>query len=163
MTRAPFQVLVYPYLRLGEQIEYALFHRADSGIWQAVSGGGEDNETPLQAAQREAFEEAGILPPAEFLCLDTRESVPALQFKDYPTWGEPIYVIPQYCFGVQLSQRRLALSPEHTEAVWLPYAQALGRLHYDGNRTALWELECRLRGQKFPFDDGRASRPGRGT
>ena len=60
MTRAPFQVLIYPYRRIHEDgFEYAVFKRADEGFWQGISGGGEDGESPLEAARREAFEEAG--------------------------------------------------------------------------------------------------------
>jgi ADP-ribose pyrophosphatase YjhB (NUDIX family) len=37
---------------------YAVFKRTDGGCWQGIAGGGEKGETPLQAAQREALEEA---------------------------------------------------------------------------------------------------------
>jgi len=39
------------------------------------------------------------------------------------------------------------LSHEHTQVRWLTYAEAWPLLKYEGNRTALWELECRLRGE----------------
>ena len=72
VTRAPFQVLVYPYRRVDDgAFEYALLRRSDAGYWQAVAGGGEDDETPLEAARREAYEEAGIPPGSPFLQLDT--------------------------------------------------------------------------------------------
>ncbi len=148
MARAPFQVLVYPYCRTQEGgYEYAIFRRADEGFWQGIAGGGEDEETPLQAARREAFEEAGIGPDAEWLRLDTVEPIPVTEFRNSAIWGEGVYVIPQYCFGVKVADRRMALSHEHTEYAWLPYEEAVGRLKYDGNKTALWELEARLRGQ----------------
>jgi dihydroneopterin triphosphate diphosphatase len=68
MTRAPFQVLIYPYRRIQEdRFEYAIFKRADEGFWQGISGGGEDGESPLEAARREAFEEAGLAPDLDFL------------------------------------------------------------------------------------------------
>ena len=61
MARAPFQVLVFPYRYTPEEeIEYAVFFRISpryGGVWQAIAGGGEDDETPLEAAKREAFEE----------------------------------------------------------------------------------------------------------
>jgi dATP pyrophosphohydrolase len=70
MARAPFQVLVYPYLKAGAgRFEYALLKRSDAGYWQAIAGGGEDDETPLEAARREAYEEAGIPGTADFLQL----------------------------------------------------------------------------------------------
>ena len=83
MARAPFQVLVYPYRKTREDgLEYALLKRSDAGYWQGIAGGGEDNETLLEAARREAYEE-----------------------------------------------------------------QAYALAKYDGNKTALWELDRRLRGQ----------------
>jgi dATP pyrophosphohydrolase len=97
MARAPFQVLVYPYRQAGDgEFEYALLQRSDAGWWQAVAGGGEDSETPLEAARREAREEAGIASGADFLQLDTVEPVRVTEFRDSYLWGEKVYVIPQY-------------------------------------------------------------------
>lgn len=148
MARAPFQVLVYPYRRCADgQREYALLKRADQGFWQAIAGGGEDQETPLDAARREAFEEAGIPPSADFLPLDTVEPVPVTEFKDSYLWGEDVYVIPQYCYGVAAQDISIRISAEHTECQWLAYEQARQLLKFDGNKTALWELDKRLRGK----------------
>ena len=58
--RAPFQVLIIPYRRTEDGLRFCVFHRADRDIWQFVSGGGEDDETPPEAALRELFEETGI-------------------------------------------------------------------------------------------------------
>lgn len=148
MPRAPFQVLVYPYRRASDgDWEYALFRRADLGYWQAVAGGGNDRETPLEAARREAFEEAGIPPDADYLRLDAVESIPVTEFRDSHLWGEDVYVIPQACFGVLVQGSRIVLSPEHTEYAWFTYEEAYQLIRYDGNRTALWELDARLRGR----------------
>jgi dATP pyrophosphohydrolase len=148
MTRAPFQVLVYPYRRkLDGQLEFALLKRADAGYWQGIAGGGEDTETPLEAARRETFEESGIPASSEFMPLDTIDSVPVTEFRDSTLWGEDVYVIPQYCFGVHAQDVEIVLSREHTEAGWFSYAEALALIQYDGNRTALWELNQRLKGQ----------------
>ena len=119
------------------------------GNWrgQAIAGGGEDSETPLEAARRESHEEAGISPTAPFLLLQTVEPVPVTEFGDSYLWGEDIYVIPQHCFGVLLPDRAIVLSREHTEYEWLKYRAAYERLRYDGNRTALWELNQRLQGK----------------
>jgi dATP pyrophosphohydrolase len=132
MTRAPFQVLVYPYRQVGDKaFRYALLKRSDLGFWQAITGGGEGSETPLETAGREAFEETGI--------------PPVTAFKDSHVWGEDVYVIPQYCFGVRVEDERLCLSHEHTAYRWLGYEEAQGLLKYDGDKTALWELDRRLR------------------
>ncbi len=147
MARAPFQVLVYPYRRQPGQVEYAIFRRADKGYWQSVAGGGEGAETPLQAARRELWEETGIQAGLPFLQLQTVEPIPVTEFKASPAWGEDLYVIPQYCFGVEVGPAQIRLSGEHVEFAWLGFAEAMHRIHHEGNRTALWELEMRLRGR----------------
>ncbi len=150
MTRAPFNVAVFPYRPSADgSLEYALLRRADAGFWQGVSGGGENDEIPLEAARRETFEETGIPSDAEFLRLDTVEPIPIVEFSfrgDDP-WGENVYVIPQYWFGVRASDRKLVLSHEHTESRWLSYEDADRLLKFDGNKTALWELNQRLKGR----------------
>ncbi|HEY3134886.1 MAG TPA: NUDIX pyrophosphatase [Blastocatellia bacterium] len=148
MARAPFQVLVYPYRKIREDgLEYALLKRSDAGYWQGIAGGGEDNETPLEAARREAYEEAAIPADSDFLQLDTVEHVPVTEFKDSYLWGDDVYVIPQYCFGVLVDHGGIVLSCEHSDCAWLTYEQAYALAKYDGNKTALWELDRRLRGQ----------------
>ena len=147
MVRAPFNVLVYPYLCVGEgRFEYALLRRSDVGWWQGVTGGGEDDETPLQAAQRETFEETGIAPGAPLLRLDTVIYVRVTYFSASRLWGDDLYVIPMYCFGVRAQDRRIVLSHEHSETQWLGYEEAVQLAYFDGNKTALWELDLRLRG-----------------
>lgn len=146
MARAPFQILVYPYHMVdGGQFEYALLRRADANFWQGIAGGGEDNESPLEAAKRETYEESGISPTADFIKLDTTESIPVTEFRDSHLWGESVYVIPQYCFGVSAQNAAVILSHEHVECKWLTYEEALRSLKFDGDKTALWELEKRLK------------------
>ena len=148
MTRAPFQVLVYPYRQVGDdEFKYALLKRSDQGFWQAIAGGGEDGETPLEAARRETYEEADIPPESPFLQLDTVEPIPVTTFKNSYLWGEDVYVVPQYCFGMLVQDERLYLSREHTTYRWLEYDEAHSLLKFDGDKTALWELDKRLSGQ----------------
>ena len=148
MARAPFQVLVYPYRRLNnDRFEYALMKRADDGTWQGVAGGGEDDERPAEAARRETYEESGIPPTSEFMQLESIESVPAIEFRDHFHWGEHIFVIPQYAFGVTGPDLQIRISHEHTEYKWFSYAEAYELIKYDGNKTALWELDQRLKGR----------------
>ncbi|NUQ36440.1 MAG: NUDIX pyrophosphatase [Caldilineales bacterium] len=148
MARAPFQVLVYPYRRKSNgQIEYALMKRSDEGYWQAIAGGGENDEKPLETAKRETYEESGILPTSEFMQLDTIEPVPVIEFRDSHLWGDTVYVIPQYCFGVTAQNIQIAISHEHTEYKWFTYEEAYQLMKFDGNKTALWELDKRLKGK----------------
>jgi dATP pyrophosphohydrolase len=148
MARAPFQVLVFPY-HVGTEsyVQYAMFLRSDeqTEFWQGIAGGGEDDECPLQAARRESFEEAGISENAHYLELQTVNSVPVTAFQNVPHWSRDLYVIPEYCFGVEVQKKDLIISNEHTEYRWLTYARAVELLRFEGNRTALWELDQRLR------------------
>ncbi len=92
MARAPFNVLVYPYRRLAnKEFEYVLLRRSDEGWWQGVAGGGEGNETPLEAAQRETYEETGISSGSPFLQLDTVIPVRVTEFSVSSIWGEDVF------------------------------------------------------------------------
>ena len=149
MGRAPFQVLVFPYRLVPDRaILYAVFQRgpATGGYWQGLAGGGEAGETPLAAARREACEEAGIAPSNAYLALDSCATIPVVNIAGF-LWGAETLVIPEYCFGVQVTDDRCCLSAEHTRFAWLPYREARGRLRWDSNKNALWELDHRLRGR----------------
>jgi dihydroneopterin triphosphate diphosphatase len=137
--RAPFQVLVFPYrVTPDREILYAVFRREQTsgGYWQGIAGGGEAEETILKTAQRETFEESGILPTHEFIQLDTCSSIPVTEFPELKGI-EDLYVIPEYCFGVKVEDPELKLSEEHTEYRWLSYSKASQMLQWDSNKTAL--------------------------
>jgi dATP pyrophosphohydrolase len=148
MARAPLQILVFPYrFAAGGALQFALFRRSDGDgdVWQAVSGGAEDDETPEAAARREMNEEAAIPADAELIALDARASVPAHGFAASALWGPEVYVVPEYAFGVALAaDAQVILSPEHTEHRWLSYDDARALLTWDSNKVALWELNTRL-------------------
>ena len=59
--RAPFQILAIPYRIINGAPLYCVFHRADFDQWQFIAGGGEDDESPVQAARREISEEGGVI------------------------------------------------------------------------------------------------------
>jgi dihydroneopterin triphosphate diphosphatase len=146
MNRAPFQILVFPYKLSPDGILYAVFSRSDYDCWQGIAGGGQDSETPLQAAKRETQQEADIPGHCPFLALDTINSIPVIHFKDSHLWGDHIYVIPEYAFGVEVGSIVIQLSHEHKEYRWVSYEQAENMLKYEGNKIALWELNQRLLG-----------------
>ncbi len=145
MPRAPFQILVLPYRRTANTLEYAVLCRSDYLCWQGIAGGGEDAETPLEVAKREAFEEAGLA-ASHFTPLQSSCTVPVTFFQDDGSWDPALYVIPQHAFGVDCTGQELMLSNEHEAVEWLPCTEASARFTYDSNRTALWELNQRLLG-----------------
>src|ERR1044072_6768781 len=145
MSRAALQVLVIPFhVGINGAPQYLLLQRADENVWQWIAGGGEDDEEPEQAARREALEEAGIPQESCLMRLDSVASIPAIHFADRHLWGDDIYVIPEFSFGVEVHGTEVCLSGEHRACGWLDYETALSRLGWDSNRTALWELHHRL-------------------
>ena len=146
MPRAPFNVLVIAYRVVGETHEYAVLHRADVEMWQFVAGGGEDDETPDQAARRELAEEAGITSD-RWMKLDSFASVPRDAFPGAP-WPDEVYVVPEYCFAVDVGAAEVVLCHEHDCFEWLDYEATRKRLTWDSNRNALWELRERLARQR---------------
>jgi len=142
--RAPFQVLIIPFRRGANGYEFAVLRRSDTGWWQFVAGGGEDDETPVQAAQREISEETGLADRG-LMKPDSCNTVPKDAFADAEAWGPDIYVVPEYCFAVDAGDNELVLSSEHTGLRWVSYDEASRLLKWDSNRNALWELRERLK------------------
>ena len=142
--RAAFQILAIPFQIPAGSPLYCVLHRADFDQWQFIAGGGEDDETPLKAAQRETFEESGAQPD-KWIALKSLAYIPAaiISEKRRQHWPKDTYVIPEYSFGFEWNGE-VNLSNEHTEYVWLPYDEAVKKLKWDSNRTALFELNCRL-------------------
>ena len=94
MARAPFQVVVLPYRRAAPQPEFAVFRRRDAGYWQFIAGGGEGQESPLEAAHREAHEEAGLSLDHALLQLQATASAPVFTYRAASDWPADLYVVP---------------------------------------------------------------------
>ena len=146
MSRAPYNVLVLPYRMTSSVRQYCIFLRRNMGVWQFIAGGGEDAELPLDAARREAFEEASIPQDNDYFELVSSTHVPAFYFSKEAraAWGEDVYVIPVHCFATNATGAEITISHEHAEFRWVDYEQAAELLHFDIDKTALWELESRL-------------------
>ena len=161
--RAPFQILALPYKYQNGIPMYCVLHRSDYDQWQFIAGGGEDKETPKDAAKREIIEEGGVAVD-HIISLKSMCHIPVEIFprRHLYGWSDDMYVIPEYSFGFECTDE-LVLSHEHTELVWLPYKEARERLQWDSNKTALYELNCILSKQpdkcsltaKPPFTQGR--------
>lgn len=151
MARAAYQVLVIPFTLKHDEIKVCLFKRTDMKIWQFIAGGGEEGETPLQSAKREAKEEAQIPMTSKYYSLDTCCSIPAACFgiRNRKNWGDDCFVVPEYCFAVEVNTNRIDISDEHTVYTWLGIDEAFKELYYDSNKTALFELKERIEAFKL--------------
>ena len=141
--RAPFQILAIPY-KLEPILQYCVLHRSDIDQYQFVAGGGEDDEKPIEAAAREIYEETSVK-AANIMSLTSMAYIPAnvISQKHRDLWPHDTIVIPEYTFGFECDSE-IALSSEHTGLEWLTYDEAISRLTWDSNKTALYELNCRL-------------------
>ncbi len=148
--RAPYQALIIPYKISDGEPLFCVFHRSFPDIWQFVSGGGEDDEQPLETAYREVWEETGIK-AKEIIPLVSHAHVPAAFIGPYyrQGWPVPTYVIPEYTFAFE-TDREPVLSEEHTEYRWLPYSEAKALLRFDSNKVAMYEVLCRSKGENVP-------------
>lgn len=142
--REPYQILSIPYRIVDGTPLFCIFRRADSSYWQFIAGGGENGETPIEAAKRETIEELGIDPknikqltcvayvPAEVIAESRRQH-----------WDKNTYVIPEYSFAFECDSDP-TLSNEHTEYQWLTYDEARKLLKRDSNKVAMYEIKTLL-------------------
>lgn len=140
--RLPFQVLVIPFIQENGRYYYAVFKRKDLNIWQFIAGGGENNEKPEETMKREAFEEAGIDKSFEYIRLSSITTIPAVNIRGLQ-WEDTI-MIPEIAFGIELHSRDIKIGSEHYEYLWLNCEDAINKLEYDSNKSAVWELNYRL-------------------
>ncbi len=146
MARAPFQVLTIPFTYEQENILFAIFQRQPSsgGFWQWISGGGEDQESPQEAAIREMNEEANITRDFSLYKLDSSCTIQKDIYKGHEDWGKNCFVVPEYSFAVELLNKKIEISHEHQSYKWVSYEEAMALLEWDSNKTALWELQQRI-------------------
>lgn len=147
--RAPYQVLVIPYKVTNGECEYAIFSRSDMACWQWIAGGGEDfDATIMDSARREAFEEAQIPMSCELMALESMTTIPVEFCAGGFRWGKDVFVVPEHSFAIEITDERLEISSEHKAFKWVTYDEAMKLLKYDSNKSALWELNIRLKRQR---------------
>ncbi len=138
MPRPPFAVLVLPYcVELDGEVSYAVFRGPTRShvAWHALAGHGVRDETPLEAARREAWRIATIPPDAAYLALDPRRAIGA---------DDAAGAVAEHVFAVrvcldEVRPRRRRLRPH-----WVSYEIAEGLLRSDSDVDALRDLRHRL-------------------
>lgn len=142
--RQAYQTLIIPYVFKKGKPMFFIFKRKDFKIWQFVSGGGEDNETPEDTASRELCEEVGVcVPKKRFVRLSSITTIPA-EFVGGVRWGKNVIMIPEIAFAIEV-ESKLQLGEEHSQHKLVTYYEAVSMLKYDSNKSALWELNYRLK------------------
>jgi 8-oxo-dGTP pyrophosphatase MutT (NUDIX family) len=120
--------------------EFLVMRRAPErlGYWSLVSGGVEPDETPLEAAQRELFEEAGLetkvrpLPIA--LSYSLLDDPPAIRARYAPG----IETVTVHAHVVDAPVRwEPTLDAEHDTYEWCDLNEALGLLVYETAKRAV--------------------------
>lgn len=102
----------------------------------------------LGTAKRELYEETGIKDNVVIENLEIVTKIPVVNVVGDFIWGKDVFYSEEYGFSVDISNQEISLSNEHEEYRWVNYNQAQELLKYDSNRSALWELNEKLK-RKF--------------
>ena len=142
--RKPKNVLVFLYRLRNTKIEYCIFYRKKEQFYQGLSGGVEDNEDLVDTLKREVYEETKIK-VNNIMKLDTISSIPGINVNKDFNYKNNIYVVYEYAFGICIDNEKIELSDEHEKYKWVSFDEAIKLLKYDSNKTALFELNERLK------------------
>ena len=144
--RLPKQVLVIPYIIENNNVKYVVFKRKDREVWQFIAGGVEDfDKSVLDGAKREAYEEANLSNDLNYIALEEYTKIPVKNVvKDY-IWGKDIFFVEEFAFAVNIGNEAISISNEHSEFKYLNYEDAMKILRYDSNKSALWELNEKIK------------------
>lgn len=122
------------------KIEYLLLE-ARAGHWSFPKGLIEENEKPEETAKREIKEETGI---ENFTLIPGFKEIQKFFFSakyDYQLqrgWkkGERVFKIVTY-FLIQAKTKKVKLSFEHKDYIWLEYKEALEKLTFKNAKVIL--------------------------
>ena len=142
--RLPIQVQGILFRKINGEMQYLLLKRIKEGFWQPVTGGIEE-ETKVEALEREVLEETGIKNIARII-----EDVHYFEYSD-SQFITGYHFIKEYVFGVEvLPNEKIVLDgKEHSQFKWCSFQEALELLKWDENKEALSRLNEILSVQKF--------------
>jgi dATP pyrophosphohydrolase len=131
------QVVIFTQTEAGR--DYLLLRRVQShgGFWQSVTGSLEPDETHLEAAVREVYEETGYRPPAAELIdlglVNLFEIAPQWRARYAPgvTHNEEV------CFALEVAKQDVVIDPiEHDAFAWVDYETAQQLIYWESTRRA---------------------------
>ena len=130
----PHSVLVVIYAQSTGNV-LLLQRQDDPDFWQSVTGSIEADETPMQAAQREVWEETRLKPTALIDCKEqvTFEIFPHFRYKYAPHVTHCL----EHWFLLPMEEERAVRLSEHLAYEWLPPMQAMLKTKSPNNAQAI--------------------------
>ncbi|QOJ23359.1 MAG: dihydroneopterin triphosphate diphosphatase [Gammaproteobacteria bacterium] len=154
MYKIPVSVLVIIHT---VDLQVLLLERADHpGYWQSVTGSQDPNETLIQTASREVFEETG-LNAVDYVLTDWETEN---RYEIYEEWrwryGPGIRFNTEHVFGLCLPAKvpiKIA-AREHLKSIWLPWRQAAEKVFSSSNAEAILKLPAYSQSGQFSPNQG---------
>ncbi len=136
--KKPISSLVLIYT---EDFKVLLMERADKrAFWQSVTGSLEENETPIEAAAREVFEETGVN-TNQYLLEDWHLSH---VYEIYAHWryryAPDITHNTEHIFGLKLPSVIPIQLSEHVQYLWVDWKEAMDKVFSWTNVEAIKKL-----------------------
>ena len=151
--RAPYQTLTFLYKKVENNFQFLILKRSDLNFWQGIAGGGEEGETPFETAKRETKEEVGLQDTNKFFQLSTISSIPRKNISGLRNREDLkgiFNIVPEFCFACEVPINfEPTISHEHTNYTWLDFKEAIQKVNFDSNKTALWELNNFLTSEEY--------------
>ncbi|HEY9232532.1 MAG TPA: dihydroneopterin triphosphate diphosphatase [Blastocatellia bacterium] len=138
--KQPRSVQVVLFAEMPSGREYLLLRRVrgHGGFWQSVTGSLEGDETHIEAAIREVYEETGYHPRQEELIplgiVNVFEIAPQWRVKYAPgvTHNEEV------CFALEVARQDVLIDRiEHDAFAWVNYDTAMQMIYWESTRRAL--------------------------
>lgn len=135
---------IIPIKKCAEQWQVLLIHQfskiGNNSYWVFPKGHAEGNETPLESAGRELFEETG---------LKAQKIIPEPVFSlaySFQFDGVQIEKTVDFFIGVIVDDRVVIQTEEIKEAGWYSLEEAAERLGYSDSKKMFFEVQAFLKG-----------------